>query len=172
MKRKVAISLILAFIFSGWPVSSVGATDLSWWDEDWSYRVPVIIKIQDTNFTYDNYFMVVPLQTSQLISDGKLSSDLSDLRMVNEFNEEIDIKLLKHPDGNTSIWFGFTGTPPESTTYYLYYGNPEAQSLPDYPFSHWGDNVTGDDFDQETPGEYPSTWINDPGGNTAVVDGM
>jgi len=147
------------------------AARFPWWNDDWEYRLPVEIMIMDPNYDYDNYFMAVSINTTNLIKGGKLKPDLSDLRMTNEYNEEIDIKIMQHPNGNASIWFGFTGTPPEATMYYIYYSNPAALPLPYYPFSHWGNDVTGDDFDDETTDVYPSTWMNDPGGNTRVVEG-
>ncbi len=123
-------------------VSNIGLYNLSnliveakvvsgnWWNGDWQYRLPIVIKKTAGNILTD-YQIALTIDTASLISAGKMKSDCSDIRFVDENGNVLPYYIESGCNSrNTKIWIRlpqlYVG---RNTTIYMYYGNPEAASM-------------------------------------------
>ncbi len=102
----------------------------SWFDASWNYRVPITITEQSGNVLTD-YQVLVTLDTASLISAGKMRSDCGDIRFADSNGNTLSYWIESGcGSANTKIWIKV----PEimankNTTIYVYYGNPNAESM-------------------------------------------
>jgi hypothetical protein len=95
---------------------------------DWSYRQP--IPISNSGSALTNYQVLVTLDTSSLITAGKMQSLCQDIRFI----DSDGITTLNYwiesgcNSGSTKIWVKVPSVPSGSKTIYVYYGNPSATS--------------------------------------------
>jgi len=88
------------------------------------------IGVTNSGSTLSNYQVLVTLDTSSLISAGKMRSDCGDIR----FTDSDGITQLNHwiesgcNSSSTKIWTKIPSIPTGTKTIYLYYGNPNASS--------------------------------------------
>ncbi|MBN2094432.1 MAG: hypothetical protein JW727_00135 [Candidatus Aenigmarchaeota archaeon] len=112
------------------PNEMVNLTPLSnWWNYSWSYRRPINITEQN-NTPLTDYVINVTLDTQSLISAGKMKSDCSDVRVLQ--NETPIIYNVRNSTCNTPLTvveFEVNLSASESKNeFYIYYGNPLASS--------------------------------------------
>ncbi len=133
---------------------------------DFKYRIPILINNTQNSNNLNDYQILVTLNTQTLISQGKMRSDCGDIR----FTDSDGTTLLNYwlesgcNTQNTRIWVKVPNIPASSTkTIYLYYGNPNANSLSN------GDLVFDffEDFERGTTGwNVIKYW--DPDGSSIV----
>ncbi len=97
---------------------------VAWMDSNWQYRRTVTLSASGSNID-----VLISLDTATLISQGKMKSDCSDLRLV----DSDDTTLLQYwVEGgcNTSTTQIWTKVPSSSSgkIIYMYYGNSSASS--------------------------------------------
>ncbi|MCD6522188.1 MAG: DUF2341 domain-containing protein [Candidatus Diapherotrites archaeon] len=117
----------------------------AWWNYNWHYRIPVNITEPDGS-AKTNMWVKINLDTSQLISDGMMNSDCSDIRIVDSDNTtELPVHFLDSEcnSANTRIWTRLNISASETKTVYVYTGNLGATSV------NLGTGVY-DDFEDET----------------------
>ncbi len=143
---------------------SVNFYNADWWDKEWKYRMP--LSPPDISSVKAVYGMFV-MDTANLIKEGKMNSNCSDIRIVGEYenNSEIGSRMffeslpyhvVNCDSKETKIYFE---APQRYYTYsssidlwnlFVYYGNPNAQSKDDNKIvemptaSTYLSNVTGD----------------------------
>ncbi|MFW9784540.1 MAG: DUF2341 domain-containing protein, partial [Candidatus Heimdallarchaeota archaeon] len=114
-------------------------TAIRWWDSAYIYRMPINITNAHTGVLPKGYSVNVSVNTSNLISTGKLRFDGDDLRVVwyNSSSKtwlEIDrINETSFNNPDTQIWFKTQSSisgGSDDTNYYLYYGNENAGTPP------------------------------------------
>ena len=151
MSRKIVglmIFLWIALMLMSPLLMPANAEDIPWWDQGYQYRRQITFTQEIEGYQY-----YIELNTSQLISEGKLRSDCGDLRIVwyhDGVSEELDRWIDKaYPCNcsNTRIWFKWAG----SGTYLLYYGNPDAANPPSNGSKIF---IYFDDFSQNTTDSY------------------
>jgi len=111
----------------------------SWWNPQYKYRVPINIFNEYKSPLPNEYSVRISINTAILISEGKLKNDGRDLRIVwydlsSEAWLELDrfIETSLNTD-DTQVWFKTQARiNPKSydNTYYLYYGNEDADEPP------------------------------------------
>jgi hypothetical protein len=134
-------------------------------NSQWGYRKPITISNSGSSALTD-YQVLVTLDTSSLISTGKMRSNCGDIRFTDSDGSTLLNYWLESGcnSANTKIWVKVPSIPASSTkTIYVYYGNPSAASA---------SNATNtmlwyDDFDDKTVGQVPSGWTTS-GGTWAV----
>jgi hypothetical protein len=109
----------------------------------WGYRRQITISSSNT---LTNYQVLITLDTSTLISAGKMRTDCGDIRFTDTNGVFLSYWIESGCNSaNTKIWVKVPNIP---TTIYLYYGNPNAGSL-----------SNGDDtFDYFDLGNKFTTW--------------
>jgi len=124
---------LVADHFSGY---AAGYTS-NWWNSSWQYRKP--ITIANTAGNLSNYQINVTVNTTQLISQGKMKSDCGDVRFTwynSSSGTEINISYWNETACNTSSTNYWINVPfsanNTNTTVYMYYGNANAQGLTDW----------------------------------------
>jgi hypothetical protein len=134
-KRVFAIVFISLFLLIGTGIyfqfysqKAVAA----WWDESWGYRKA--IAINNTGAVITNQYEKITLDTSALITAGKMQNDCDDIRITN-----VAGNVLTHfVDGNptyacntttTSVYVLLDSVPVSGITVYLYYGNSQASNI-------------------------------------------
>jgi hypothetical protein len=98
----------------------------------WSYRRPITIDNTPGSNSLSDYQVLVTLDTSSLISTGKMRSDCGDIRFTDSDGSTLLNYWLESGcnSANTKIWVKVPYIPASSTkTIYVYYGNPSATSL-------------------------------------------
>jgi len=102
------------------------------WLNGWDYRKE--INISNTYADLTEYQIMLYVNTSKLISEGKMNSDCSDIRFTNSAGSLIDYYIDEGPsldcgEENTLIWLKTDSLANNTnTTFYMYYGNPGAAS--------------------------------------------
>jgi len=103
-----------------------------WWNTNWKYRIPVTVNNPSSTDLYE-FQILITLDTQALISDGKMNSDCSDLRVIYQ-EEELPYWIEPYTINSdaTRIWVKVPHIEAEeSITIYMYYGNPSATSTAD-----------------------------------------
>ncbi len=105
--------------------------EAAWYDDTYVFRQRVAIT--NSGSAQTDYQISLTLNTSTLISAGKMQSDCDDIRIT-----DINGKLLPHwiesnnPGCNNSatvIWTKVPSIPTAGATIYIYYGNPGAVNI-------------------------------------------
>jgi len=106
-----------------------GDVVLDWWHTDWGYRKTIEITNGGGAILTD-YQILMTLDTSVLITSGKMKNDGGDIRIIdsdwNQLNYWIEDGTIN--TANTKIWVKIPSIPVGLKTIYLYYGNPSANS--------------------------------------------
>jgi hypothetical protein len=108
----------------------------NWWNLDYNYRRQVSIVNNIASTFGSGYSVCSTVNTSSLVSSGKMLSNGNDLRIVywnGSFLVEIDRDIIDMNSGSTQVWFKTRADIPASgtdTNYYMYYGNPSAANPP------------------------------------------
>jgi len=122
------------------------------WLEGYDYRRPITIEEQSGN-TLTDYAVLIEYDFSTLINEGKIKSDLSDLRFADEAGNELPYFIFNRTGDVTKIYVKIPEIPASgSTTIYMYYGNPGASSPTYSPndvvifYDDFEDGVVGDEY--------------------------
>jgi len=100
----------------------------SWWNVTYTYKNSVIINssVSSTLTNFPAYFV---LNTSALISDGKMQSACQDLRIIDSTDTVSYSFEIENNTCNTSstvVWFKYPSLATGNQTVSIYYGNPSA----------------------------------------------
>ena len=108
-----------------------------WWNPAYSYRQLITITNNAAATVVSGYSVMATVNTASLVSEGKMRSDGSDLRIVNWNGSawvELDRDVISMDSSSTQIWFKTQesiGSSLADNNYYLYYGDPSAANPPD-----------------------------------------
>ena len=109
---------------------------VNWWNVNYSYRRQITI-VNNIVLTLDaGYSVCVTINTTSLVSAGKMLSTGNDLRIVYQPGSsltELDREVIDMNGNFTRVWFKNQATIEANglnRNYYLYYGNPSAGSPP------------------------------------------
>jgi hypothetical protein len=108
----------------------------NWWNTNYSYRRQITITNNAPSILDVNYSVYVTINTTSLVSAGKMLSDGNDLRVVYWSGSswiELDRDVIGMNDSYTQVWFKTQATIEvngSDSNYYIYYGNPSAGSPP------------------------------------------
>lgn len=146
----------------------------AWWNPDYSYRKPVNLTEQASQDLV-NHQVRVNLDTSSLISNGKMRSDCGDLRFVNSSDTgKLDYWIESGCDtGSTTVWIEVPDLPAgDEKQIYLYYGNSDASSESDgkatFPvFDGFNDGSLSGQWTDYTSGDS----LTESGGRLEITDG-
>lgn len=120
----VPILLYLAFI-------ATKPTEAAWYNNNWLYRQTTAITNNGSAQT--DFQVAVTLNTSSLISAGKMKSDCSDIRLTDPNGVNLPYWIENGTNAcntsTTAIWTKIPSIPTGSSYIYVYYGNPSAQSI-------------------------------------------
>ena len=106
-------------------VTIIGEGD--WWNTTWRYRKPIKIE-ERTNTELTEYQVLLFINTSGLIDEGKMNNDCSDIRFVNSTGYEmeyfLDFGYIDCNQQNTTFWVQIPILEAsQNNTIYMYYGN-------------------------------------------------
>ncbi|MBN1217107.1 MAG: hypothetical protein JXA99_16930 [Candidatus Lokiarchaeota archaeon] len=99
----------------------------SWWNVNWEYRQCINIS-NPYNYNLESYSVYFQLNHSKLVNEGKIRTDLADLRIIQDDNLLKYYYTTDYPYNDIArIWFE-SDISPNSETYntYMYYGNENA----------------------------------------------
>ena len=99
-----------------------------WWNGSWPYRKMInITELNNTNLT--NYQVNLAINSTALISSGKMNADCSDLRIADDYASEIPYWIESGCNTtSTQVWIKINLSASNSKIVYLYYGNAGAIS--------------------------------------------
>jgi hypothetical protein len=102
----------------------------AFWLLGWQYRQTIIIDNTASGNALTDYQVLIILNTTSLISQGKMNSDCSDIRFTDSYGTLINYWLESGCNSaNTKIWVKVPSIPASSTQpIYVYYGNPTANT--------------------------------------------
>lgn len=100
------------------------STSAAWFNDQWQYRQTVSVTNSSAALNYSQIPLTV--NTSALITDGKMRSDCRDIRVTSSTG-----KLLKHwvhecNTTSTKIYAFALNVPSGGSNFYIYYGNPQS----------------------------------------------
>lgn len=100
----------------------------AWWNSSWDYNRQIIIN-STVGSTLTDFTPWIRMDTAALISAGKMNSNCSDLRLLDNNNiTELDYEIQEGTCNktNTIIWTRIPSLTSGNYTIYAYYGNPAA----------------------------------------------
>lgn len=110
-------------------VSSNSPTPI--WLSDFQYRRQIIVDNSESRESFNNFQLLITLDTASLINQGKLQSFCQDIRFT-DYDETTLLPYWIETGCNTKetkIWVKIPSLPGDSSkNLYLYYGNPKAES--------------------------------------------
>lgn len=105
----------------------------AWFNGEWQYRQR--LPISNAGNAQTNYQIGFTLNTSSLISAGKMQSDCDDIRITAENGEVLPHWIEENNPGcnntGTKIWTKVPSIPTTGTNIYIYYGNSAATKTAD-----------------------------------------
>lgn len=129
----------------------------STWLPGYAYRQPVTIDnsggeaLSNQNITVTVTYL-----------DGKMNSDYSDLRFVNDDGYILDYSLNEYDGSSAEIYIKVPSIEADSTkTIYMYYGNTQAASSASEPYCAFYDIFAGHSIDTDTYRAYGGTFSQD-----------
>lgn len=103
----------------------LAGSSLAWWDTSFQYRLPVNITNAGPSLT--DYQANITINTSSLISAGKMRPDCADLRFANATDSSFPYWIESGCNsGVTRIWVKVPSLPSGTSAIYAYYGKPSA----------------------------------------------
>jgi len=131
MNKKIAMIIIFGILALSIPLfSKIALTQQSsWYYDNLLYRRAITIDNSQNPNNLNDYQVLITMDTQSLISEGKMSSDCSDLRFTGYNGEGAQIEIpywiesgCNTPD--TKIWVKVPSIPANGyATVYAYYGN-------------------------------------------------
>lgn len=169
-RRALAGFLIVLFVISPFYFLffRVPEAQAEWFDESWMYRQAITLT-NSTGSDLTDFQVAVTVNTSGLISAGKMQSACQDMRFTDKNGQVLDYWIEENNPGcgdtSTKVWLKVptvaNGT--NATTVYFYYGNSLASDMQN------GDNVFEffDDFSIDL-----SNWTNPSGCAATISSGV
>jgi len=104
-----------------------------WWNTDFAYRRQIIVST-DTMLPAGMIMKVDGLNLGTLVSQGKARSDYNDVRVVQRLSDSSWQEVARTVYNEWDLEFQLSSQINTSTdtSYYLYYGNPDAGSPPSF----------------------------------------
>jgi hypothetical protein len=99
----------------------------SWFDSDWPYRKSITI-LENSGDDLTDFQVNLTINTTELIEDGKLNANCSDIRFGDSNGNEIFYWIENESlcnDSATKVWVKTNLTASQNNTIYLYYGNTD-----------------------------------------------
>lgn len=122
---KYFLKITFCFLFSLLFIN----VSLAWWNENWRSRILVNITNKENDFVF-NMSVSIPVDTQSLISQGKMKSDCSDVRVL--LDDSILVNSVGVKDCNSAssqIVFKYNFSALETKTFYIYFNNPNASNI-------------------------------------------
>ena len=119
---------IPSFIYT---ISNSKKAEAAWFDGNWSYRQAMNITVSSSADDITNLQTVISIDTSTLVSTGKLQSSCQDLRFTSIDGTPLSYYLDSGcGTASTKVWVLVNKVPKNTTSYtmYMYYGNPSAST--------------------------------------------
>jgi hypothetical protein len=129
-KQYLATTFISLFIIGGlgyWLFTRDIQEAVAWWNDGWYYRQSVTVTNSGAATT--NQFVKITLDTSSLITAGKLQADCDDIRVVDNGGKILDNWDVSCNSASTLIYTKLADLPAGDTILYIYYGNPSATNI-------------------------------------------
>ena len=110
-------------------------SEAAWFNDSWGYRQNVAIT--NSGSAQTDYQVAITLDTTSLITNGKMQSNCNDIRITDINGKLLPFWIETGTTGaggkacnasTTQIWTKVPSIPTSGQTIYLYYGNPQAQS--------------------------------------------
>ncbi len=118
-----------ALIFLFLLLFSFNVAFAQWWDFNWKDRFHVNVTNKENDFVF-NMSVSIPVDTQSLISQGKMKSDCSDVRVL--LDDSILVNSVGVKDCNSAssqIVFKYNFSALETKTFYIYFNNPNASNI-------------------------------------------
>jgi hypothetical protein len=129
-KRLLGIFLLAIFLMGGGFFKFLTQkSEAAWYDENFAYRQAVTVTVSSNSSAISNLETLITVDTSTLITAGKLQSSCQDLRFTSNTGKLLSYYIDSGCNTTTTkIWVMIDSVPANTTTYtaYLYYGNPSA----------------------------------------------
>jgi len=141
-----------------------------WWNTDYANRKQILINNNVGSTLDSGYSIFLVMDTTALVSCGKMLSNGNDLRIVYWNGSgwtELDRDIINMETNSTQIWFKTQAEISASgndSNYYVYYGNSDPGSPPSY----WSDSMgsdfpskvyaAADDFQEHNYQDSPDGW--------------
>ncbi len=118
----IAIIIVFGLIYI---FNKPAAVEAGWYNDSWAYRTD--ITITNSGAEKIDYKAMVSINTSTLITAGKLQSDCDDIRFT-----DVEGNILSYSfetacnSATTKLWIKIPVIPASNATIYIYFGNPSA----------------------------------------------
>lgn len=135
------------------------------WD-DWRYYRRVLVNTNDVPLSFaiaTNYTINMTINTSLLVSDGKLQSSCNDLLILDNNYISVPRKIINPNSSATTIFWRIPTLTHGIYTYYTIYGNTKASSPDIIPHSSYHGGYYGKVFSSY------EDWIEHPINSTTIT---
>jgi hypothetical protein len=127
-KRSVITTLLAIFIVGSglgyWLFTRDIEEAAAWWDSGWYYRVS--IPISNSGGALTDFWTPITLDTSSLVTAGKLQADCDDIRFTDTSGNILPYWFTTCASATNKVWVKVPAIPTTGATVYFYYGNSSA----------------------------------------------
>jgi hypothetical protein len=172
-RHKLGIAVLFLIFLSGafyYSFSGTEPASAGWWNDDWMYRKEIVITENSGNNLSD-YPIYFDIDTSSLISAGKMQSDGGDIRIINKSGSLVDYQIENGTinSSSTRIWFLSDIPSGEELSIYIYYGNSSASS-PDYSMENLSYSIDGHEAIMQNDLIYAEADLDPDGSGWGFID--
>src|SRR3989344_5772708 len=126
-KKIFLFVLTLTVLVVGYKIFTSKKAGAAWWNEGWTYRMKSTVTNGANALT--DFQVSLTLNTSTLISAGKMQSDCDDIRVVgSDMTTLQDFYIEGCNTTVTKIWMKHNYSSNEKKDFWIYYGNSTAAS--------------------------------------------
>ena len=100
--------------------------EAAWFNDSWGYRIKTIIS--NAGSVQTDFQVSIALDTSALVTAGKMQTNCDDLRVTDVNGKLTDFWLDSCNNTGSNIWIKIASVPTTDLVYYVYYGNDAASN--------------------------------------------
>ncbi|MDP4009584.1 MAG: DUF2341 domain-containing protein [Candidatus Shapirobacteria bacterium] len=112
-------------LFKFYPQNKISA---AWWNDGWGYRTRVDVT-NSSGSDLSNQRIKITLNTSTLISTGKMQSDCDDIRVTSQSGKLLDHWVINCNSSSSSVYVKMEDLPSSGSNVFVYYGNPSVSNI-------------------------------------------
>lgn len=123
----LACVVVTALVFAVNSLLFASKASAAWYNNNWKFRQA--ITITNTGTAQTNIQYVLNIDTATMITANKLQANCADLRFTNASGKVLSYYLAAGCGSRaTAVWVMLDSLTTNATTFYVYYGNPNATS--------------------------------------------
>lgn len=129
----MVLTLSIAMLLFKSSENSIQEAEANWFNDSWRYRIRIPINYTGSETLTEYQVLVENINTSTLVTAGKMQSDCDDIRFTAQNGEVLDYFIAGNTcnTSSTDIWLKVNEIDQGPVNVYMYYGNSSASKYQD-----------------------------------------